>query len=82
VQNITKKEGNCALLGNYAANSGNFLPSALKIEPTDCPETSVRNYHYSLRNKPEGRSSHQLCSDSLKSRTFSEEGVHGIIPVE
>jgi len=23
-----------------------------------CPETSVRNYHYSLRNSPEERSSH------------------------
>jgi len=26
--------------------------------PRGSPETSVRNYHYSLRNKPEQRSSH------------------------
>jgi hypothetical protein len=25
--------------------------------PICCPETSVRNYHYSLRNNPEQRSS-------------------------
>jgi hypothetical protein len=32
----------------------------------DCPETSVRNYHYTLRNIPEGCRS-QLLSDSLDS---------------
>ena len=60
---------NCALLGYYAASS-NFLPtfrenllvppSGVKnldlLEPTGCPETSVRNY-YSLRNIPEERGS-------------------------
>jgi hypothetical protein len=35
-----------------------------------CPETSVRNYHYSLRNSPEERSSHLLRSGSLKARKF------------
>jgi len=25
----------------------------LKMRPTGCPETSVRNYHYSLRINPE-----------------------------
>jgi hypothetical protein len=35
----------CVLLGYYAASSGNYS------------ETSVRNYHYSLRNNPEERSS-------------------------
>ena len=34
---------NCALLGYN--------------ESTGCPETSVRNYHYSLSNNPEERSS-------------------------
>ena len=59
---------NCALLGYYAASSGNFLLtfrdnlsiSSLRFKNTrilnmksiDCPETSVRNYHYSLRNNP------------------------------
>ena len=28
--------------------------------PTICPDTSVRNYHYSLHNKPEEYSSHGL----------------------
>jgi len=30
----------------------------LKMGPIGCPETSVRNYHYSLCNNPEERSSH------------------------
>jgi hypothetical protein len=30
----------------------------LKMGPIGSPETSVRNYHYSLRNNPEGRSCH------------------------
>jgi len=29
----------------------------LNMEPIGCPETSVRNYNYSLRNNPEERSS-------------------------
>jgi len=29
----------------------------LKMESIGCPETSVRNYHYTLRNDPEERSS-------------------------
>jgi hypothetical protein len=39
-----------------------------KMRPICCPETSVRNYHYSLRNKPQERSSHLLRGRSLKSR--------------
>jgi hypothetical protein len=35
-----------------------------------CPETSVRNYHYSLRNNPEQRSSHLLRGGSQKSNVF------------
>jgi len=38
----------------------------LKLEPIGCPETSVRNYHYTLLNDPEGRSSHLLRGGSLK----------------
>jgi hypothetical protein len=30
----------------------------LKKGPIGCPETSVRNYHYALRNNPEEHSSH------------------------
>jgi len=31
-----------------------------------CPETSVRNYHYSLRNNPEERSSHEVVVLEMK----------------
>jgi len=36
--------------------------------PIGCPETSVRNSHYSLRNNPEEDGSQLLCGGSLKSR--------------
>jgi len=42
----------------------------LKMEPIGCLETSVINYHYSLRNNPEERSSYILRGGSLKSRIF------------
>jgi len=48
----------CALLGYCAASSGNFLQTFReKMEQTGCPETSVRNYHYSLPNTTERPSS-------------------------
>jgi hypothetical protein len=34
----------------------------------DCPETSVRNYHYPLSNYPEECSARLLRGGSLKSR--------------
>jgi len=37
----------------------------MKMGPVGCPETSVRNYHYSLRNGPEELSSQPLRSGSL-----------------
>jgi hypothetical protein len=40
----------------------------LKMEPLDCPETSVRNCHYCLRNNTGEHSSHPLHDRSLKSR--------------
>jgi hypothetical protein len=44
--------------------SKNDLDSLLlKMEPTSCSETSGRNYHYSLRNDPEERSSLLILSD-------------------
>jgi len=57
---------NCALLGYYAASSGNSLrtfrgnlsvPSSRANGPIGCPEKSVTNYQYSLRNDAEERSS-------------------------
>ena len=70
---------NCVLLGYYAVNSNSlptfqdilFIPSSrirpLKMGLLGCPETSVRNYHYSLHYNPEECSSHLLCIGSLKS---------------
>jgi len=43
----------------------------LNMESIRCPETSVRNYHYLLRNNPEEHSSHLLRGGSLKSRSVS-----------
>jgi len=40
--------------------------------PIGCSGTSVRNYHYWLRNIPEERSSHPLGGESLKSHV----GIH------
>jgi len=37
----------------------------MKMEPTGCAETSVRIYHYTLRNIPEERRAHLLSSTSL-----------------
>jgi len=61
---------NCALIFYYTASSGNFLPTFRyhdpEVGPIACPETSVRNYHYSLRNNSEERRSHLLRSGSQK----------------
>ena len=40
---------------------------SLKIEPISCPETSVRDYHYSVCNNPEEDSPHLHRGRSLKS---------------
>jgi len=72
---------NSVPMGYYAASWGNFLPT-FRDNPSvpssgvknpwplkmGCPETSVRNYHYSLRNNPEERSVHPLPGGSLTSR--------------
>jgi hypothetical protein len=44
------------------------LQGQFREKTVSCPETSVRNYHYSLRHNPEERSSHHLRGGSLKSR--------------
>jgi len=54
-----------ALLGYYAASGSNLLPTFRgqpigTILPNGCPETSVINYKYSLRNNAEERSSQLL----------------------
>ena len=61
---------NCVLLGYYTASSGNSLPTfrdnlSVPSSRIGCPKTSVGNYHYSLRNNLEERSSRRVgCSRS------------------
>jgi hypothetical protein len=69
----------CAVLGSYAASSGNLLPTfrdnasmpswLLKMGQIYCPEMSVKHYNSTLRKNPEERWSHQHRGVSLKSRT-------------
>jgi len=49
--------------------------SPLNIGPIGCPETSVRNYHYSLRNNPEERSSQTSVCHSLVALRISSNGL-------
>jgi hypothetical protein len=48
------------LLRNYAARNDNSFPAFLYNLSglIGCPETSAKNYHYSLRNNPEESRSH------------------------
>jgi len=55
---------------HYAASRGNFLPAFrdnLSV-PSSGVKNPKQNYHYSLRNDPEERSSHLLRDGSLKAR--------------
>jgi hypothetical protein len=61
-------EESCVVLGCYEVCSGKSLFWPLKMEPIGCSETSVRIYHYTLRNNPEDRRSHLHRNRSLKSR--------------
>jgi hypothetical protein len=50
---------NCAFFGYYSSSGvQKIILDPWKMGPIDCPETSVRNSHYSLRNNPKERSSH------------------------
>jgi len=51
-------------------------------KPICCPETSVRNYHYTLRNSPEERGSHLLRGGSLKSRITTLYIITSTAPLE
>jgi len=56
-------------VGNLKFLEDNLLiPSSGVKNPKRSPETSVKNYHYSLRNNPDESSSHLLRGGSLKSR--------------
>jgi len=48
----------------------------LKMGLIGCPETSVRKYHYSLRNNPEERNSQLLHGGSLKSTKQTSKQTH------
>jgi hypothetical protein len=54
----------------FIQNMGSFSSWTswpLKMGPIRCPETSVKEYHSTLRNIPEKRTSHQHLGGSLKS---------------
>ena len=59
----------------------NLLDSwTLKMGPIGCPETSVRNYHYSLRNNQEERSSQQNWNTFMyHSDCLRDERGRGIV---
>ena len=52
-----REVGNFSLLACYAAD-----PLPLKMGPISCPETSVMNYHYCLRNNLKENSSQAFFS--------------------
>jgi hypothetical protein len=58
----------CSLLGYYTVDSGYFFSDvagqSVGSIQTGCPEMSVRNYHYSMRNNAEDLSSHP--EDNIK----------------
>jgi hypothetical protein len=57
------------LRDNLSVQSTGVLDSwPLKMGPMSCPETSVRDCHYSLPNNPGERSSYLLRDGTLKSR--------------
>jgi hypothetical protein len=62
------EDGNDRLFRNVSKKL-RLLAATLRMEPIGCPETSVRNHHYSLRNNPEEHSSQVLGGGSLKSST-------------
>jgi len=89
---------NCALLGFYAACSDN---SVLTFRDNlmgpifqgreflvGYPETSMRNYHYMMRNSPEERSSQEIFCSPYTSRTIVGstqsplQWILGILPRE
>jgi len=51
----------------------NLIVAPLKMGPTGCPETSVINYHYSLRNDPEERSSRSVCNFQFYPKIMESE---------
>ena len=63
----------------FTVHLGNNVLSEICADVTGCPETSVRNCLHALRNNPEERSFHLLRGGSLKSRSVSPVGTHGLV---
>jgi hypothetical protein len=53
----------------------------MKMRRIGCPETSVSNYHYTLRNIQKQRRSHLLRGGSLRSHSVAMHTVHPSQPV-
>jgi len=51
------------------------------MRPIACPETSARNYHYSLLNNAEQGSLHLLRGGSLKSRIVMTINQQPCLPI-
>ena len=65
-----------AYIGNYLSTfrynlsvSSSWAALLSNMGPIGCPETSVRNYHYPLRNNPEDHSAKLLRGGSPSSRS-------------
>jgi hypothetical protein len=66
-KNVSYPKLNLWLMGHFSEASQEIQESfstwifwPLKMGPISCPKTSVRNYHYTLRNIPEERRSEKL----------------------
>jgi len=55
-------------VGVWCATNARKITGPLRVGLIGCPETSVTNYQYGLRNIPEVRSSHLHRGGSRKSR--------------
>jgi hypothetical protein len=62
-------------------NPKSLNPLPLTMVPTGCPETSLINYHYSLRNNPEQRSYHlqSFIFRSVRQVTMHIQNLHCIL---
>jgi hypothetical protein len=71
-QTTDRNDEICALLGYYTAWIGkstfrdNLSAPSSRAKKSGCPETSVRNYHSTLRDIQEERRSHFYQGGSLK----------------
>jgi hypothetical protein len=70
ITTVTKQHGIYARLAYYTASSGNPLPTFRDnvLVPSSSVKKYKKDYHSTLRNTPEARTSHQHRGGSLKSR--------------